>query len=323
MPDTAGHSSRDGSRPRVGIVVPTIGRPALLQRLFASLEAQTMSVSAIVVADQSNGTETASVAAAWAPRLPVTVVNSHGGASQGRNDGLAALPACDVIAFPDDDCWYTPTTVADAIKELTAGHMAVSGRSLTPDNRKPSRVRSGNQPLTLDRRSIWTHALEYTCFFRREFFETYGVFNVGLGVGCPTPWQSGEGTELLWRAFRQGASLGYSPRITIFDDADTTPSSEAYLRKTREYARGTGRVIRMHQSRREFAAAILRPAARCSLDLLRLRLHTARLCLHIILGRCEGYTGRIFPVRRRKTPQAAGAKTSSGTGPSHTPDPLP
>ncbi|MCC3769106.1 glycosyltransferase family 2 protein [Streptomyces sp. UNOC14_S4] len=297
MPDTTGDSSRDESRPRVGIVVPTIGRPALLQRLFASLEAQTMPVSAVVVADQSNGTETASVAAAWVPRLPVTVVNSHSGASQGRNDGLAALPACDVIAFPDDDCWYTPTTVADAIKELTADHMAVSGRLLTPDDRKPSRVRSGNQPLMLNRRSIWTHALESTCFFRREFFERYGVFNVGLGVGCPTPWQSGEGTELLWRALSQGASLGYSPRITVFDDADTTPNSAAYLRKTREYARGTGQVIRLHQSRREFTAAIARPAARGLYNLIGLRPHAARLCLHIILGRCEGYTGQLLPAR--------------------------
>ncbi|WP_228775669.1 glycosyltransferase family 2 protein [Streptomyces sp. NRRL B-1677] len=300
MPETAGQCSRTGSQLRVGIVISTIGRPASLQRLFASLEGQKLPVSQVIVADQGTGTETASVASAWATRLPISVVTSSGGLARGRNDGLAALPPCDVVAFPDDDCWYTPTTVADAVEEITAGRMVVSGRLVTPGDMRSSRVRFGSQPLTLGRRSIWTHAVEATCFFRREFFEAYGVFNTGLGVGSPTPWQSGEGTELLWRALGRGASMGYSPRITVFDAAATAPEAAAYLRKTREYARGTGRVIRLHQSRLEFAAAIARPAGRALLSLLKLRVRAARLCLHIIIGRCEGYAGHLLPARRGK-----------------------
>ncbi|WP_158673877.1 glycosyltransferase family 2 protein [Streptomyces klenkii] len=293
MPDTTRQHSWTESKPRVGIVVSTIGRPTSLQRLFASLEAQTFPVNTLVVADQSSTMETTSVAEAWASRLPLTVVPSRGGLSQGRNDGLAALPPCDIVAFPDDDCWYAPNTVANAVEEIMTGCMMVSGRLVTPGDMKPSRVRFGSQPLTLGRRSIWTHAVEAACFFRQEVFETYGVFNTELGVGCPTPWQSGEGTELLWRALNNGALLGYSPRITVFEEAGADLSPAIYLRKTREYARGTGRVIRLHQNRWEFTAAVIRPAVRGFLNLLRLRVGTARLCLHTILGRCEGYTGRL------------------------------
>lgn len=280
---------------RVGLVISTIGRTAELDELLVSLESQSHSVSAVVVADQSGGDDVNRLVTCWSGRLPVTRVVSSGGASAGRNDGVAALPPCDVIGFPDDDVWYETDTVERAVNAVEWYGGCVSGVLITEG--ASGRMVGADQRMPLDKRSVWGRAMEATCFFERGFFAATGGFDTSLGVGAPTPWQSGEVSDLLLRGLRLGLAVWFDPAVRVYDRAVVDAGSAAYRLKTRRYARGTGRVLRQHHEVGRCALSVAAPAAQSLYHLLRGRPRTASLKLQVLLGRAEGIAGVVLPSR--------------------------
>lgn len=280
---------------RVALVVPTIGRTTELDELLCSVESQSHPVASVVIADQSNGHDVRGLVARWERRLPVTRVVSCGGASKGRNDGIAALPDYDVIGFPDDDVWYQRDTVERAVGALRRHGGCVSG-VLTTTVGTAGRMGTARNPRPLDKRTLWKWAMEATCFFERGYFTTVGYFDPGLGVGAPTPWQSGEISDLLLRGLRSGFPLWFDPTVRVFDRAEVNSRDTTYRLKARRYARGTGRVLRQHHEQGRYALSLAGPAVQSVCGLLRGRPHTALLKLHVTLGRAEGMVGRVLPL---------------------------
>lgn len=285
--------------PRIAIIITTIGRPVLLDRLLASLVGQTPGPCQIVVADQSTDPATADVVARWRDRLPVQRVTSARGASAGRNAALAALGDHDVVAFPDDDTIYAPDTIARAMKALAAGPDVVSGRLAAPDGGS-AQLSFGAEPGPIDDRTVWTRALTETCFFRARFLRTVGEFDETLGIGCRTPWQSGAETDLLLRGLRAGLTIAYDPDLVVYEEnpGDPRPADPAYRAKARHAARGTGRVYRRYYGPVRCASVVVRPLGAALLCAARGRGLDAAWYLHKALGRVEGITGLLLPAPR-------------------------
>ncbi|MFL6052240.1 MAG: glycosyltransferase family 2 protein [Actinoallomurus sp.] len=288
---------------RAAVVVTTIGRPPLLDHLLASIHAQTLRPSEVIVVDQSSDNGTRKVVDAWTDRLPMRYLTSAPGASAGRNAGVGALGEYDLVAFPDDDTSYVPDTLARAATALSNGVSAgaVSGRLLgTPD--RPAQLESsfGDQPMSLDHRTVWTSAIEATCFFSRDFIRTVGGFDEDLGVGAASPWQSGEATDLLLRGLKAGWTLLFDPRIVVNEHNPDAPSphDRADRTKARRYARGTGAVCRRHHGLGTQVMIVFRPLAAAALSTVCGRWTRAGWYLQRAIGRVEGLTGHVLPGPR-------------------------
>jgi glycosyltransferase involved in cell wall biosynthesis len=254
----------------------------------------------VVVVDQSEDDDTRAVVDSWRDRIPVRRLTSDRGASRGLNVGIAALGDFDVLGIIGDDTSYAPETLSHAAAILAADTAigVVSGRLLGAAG-KPAQLTSfGDRRMVLNHQTVWTSAIEATCFYRAAFIRDVGDFDEELGVGAASPWQSGEGTDLLLRGLETGWKLVYDPRIVVYEDNpdDPDPGDRAYLMKARQRARGTGRVLRRHHGLVPQANAALRPLAAAVLSAACLRRVQASWYFQRFIGRLEGLTGHVLPL---------------------------
>jgi glycosyltransferase involved in cell wall biosynthesis len=232
---------------RISVIVSTVGRVDPLRTLFESLAAQTHRDFQVLVVDQNPPGTLEPLVAEYAGRFALHHLRSPRGASRGRNVGLEHA-AGEVIAFPDDDCWYHPNLLAEIDLRLRdhPDWDGVTVRSLGPSG-APNALRWPARPGFVTRYGVWHQAIEYTMFFRRRVTARVGPFNVELGVGAGTPWGAGEGTDYLLRSLEAGYLIRYCPDLGVFHP-DPAPRSDHRTRpKVTAYARGGGRVLRDHK----------------------------------------------------------------------------
>lgn len=245
------------SHPTVSLIVSTIGRPAELGRLIDSLEAQRTAAETfeLVVVDQSADQRCLTYLERRQPQLLWRGTRSEPGVSVGRNLG-AEMARGRLLAFPDDDCWYHPSTVATALALTDAEESTIrTGRLLTADG-QPSMLRWPSAPVQLDRFGVWRAALSSTMFIPAELFEALGAFDEELGVGARTPWQAGEDTDLLLRAIAAGAEVWFEPAIMVHHD-EHDPTGPTHALKMRHYGQGIGRVLAHHRFPQRYVAWLM------------------------------------------------------------------
>lgn len=279
-------------------MIATIGRPVHLDTLLRSLADQTQPPTQVIVVDQSHTTDTATVIDTYRDRLPLRRITSARGASLGRNTGLAALGTdYDIVAFPDDDVRLAPDALANAAAAFATGdHIGVvSGVVVFPGGYRSHRITGGHRTV-LTKATVRTNTIEASCFFSARFLRSVGGFDETLGVGNPTPWQSGEGTDLLLRGLRRGWTVLFDPAILVYETGHQgTPDEPACRAKARHYARGTGRVHGRHHGLRRRLGTVLRPLGGALLRLGAGRTDEARWHWQRAVGRIEGLTGRVLP----------------------------
>ena len=92
--------------PSFDLVVATVDRVAELERLLASLDAQTHHGFRVLLVDQNPDDRLAPIVGR--PRsFELVRLRSERGLSRARNAALDRIQA-DLVAFPDDDCSYEP-----------------------------------------------------------------------------------------------------------------------------------------------------------------------------------------------------------------------
>jgi glycosyltransferase involved in cell wall biosynthesis len=274
------------------LVLSTIGRTEEVGRFLASLEAQHGADYELVVVDQNADERLAPVLAPYRDRMPLRHVRSARGLSKGRNVGLDALSGVsgDLVAFPDDDCWYPPGLLArvGAWFEANPGADGVSGISLDEQGR-PSAARWDDSPGAIDRWNVWRRAISFSFFLRSNVARTIGGFDESLGVGAGTPWGSGEETDYLLRALEAGFSLRFDPSIAVHHPEPVRAHTGPDARRAYTYGSGMGRVMRKHGYPACFIAyQCLRPIGGASLATLKRDLGHARFYLASARGRLRG-----------------------------------
>jgi hypothetical protein len=280
----------------VGLAVTTVGRPAL-QRLLDSAADSSQPPVAVAVANQSRRALRIRTSEY---DFPVRIVASTGGASIGRNDAVTALGdvvtrgAIDVLGFPNDDSVYPPETLA----QVAAAFKVVD----PPDALAVSLAEVGGprfvlppEGQALTKLSVW-RAIEPAMFCRYDTFIKVHGFRPDLGTGAASPWQSGEGTDLLLRFIASGGRVNSAPSIEVRGTGERRElTDEALIRKHHGYARGTGFVYRSHAySPYARATIVLAPWVRALQGNERLSMLTWRLAWARSFGRLEGTLGRTL-----------------------------
>ena len=281
------------TRPMFSLIVATLGRTAELARLLESLDAQLERSFELVVVDQNEDERVAELLAGRTWSFPVVHLRLDvRGAARARNVGIRAARG-DVIAFPDDDCWYEPDTLARVRGLLDAqpGTDVLSGRYVDGDGR--GEPKWPPRAARVDRYNLWRCTIMIGLFVRRAVLDAVPGFDESLGVGAGTPFGSGEESDFLLRVLGAGLRIDYEPSIVLRHPLKDGIYDEAATRRAHAYAIGTGRVLRVHRYPLWFiAGASAYPALGAALGLVRGRPDVARLRWSIAAGRLAGWFAR-------------------------------
>jgi glycosyltransferase involved in cell wall biosynthesis len=223
------------------LIVATLNRIDELAHLLDSLEAQTFKDFEVIVVDQNPDDRLVPISNRH-PKLAIRHLRSAPGLSKARNVGLPHAEG-DIIAFPDDDCWY-PSQLLTEIKEwfdLNPNFGAVFTALRDADNRAigPKWPRTS---CIATREKLFSYGISPNAFFRRSLTDEIGLFNENLGIGSPTRFQAGEDMDYFTRPLNLGVQMMIEPRFTVHHPS--FHSHERLRRTTYSYAIGGAYVIR-------------------------------------------------------------------------------
>ncbi len=283
--------------PLISMIASTLGRDVEMRLLLDSLCKQQDDRFELIVVDQNPDDRLLPILADFEGRFPIRHIKSaEKGLDRGRNLG-ARHAAGEWLLFPDDDSWYPPEFLK-TLRHLIATEPAdiYSGRSLNKDG-KEIMVSFVPQDTDISRQNIWHVLIEWVIVFRAETYRKAGGFDDELGAGSGTPWNSGEGQDLVLRCLSQGAKglfrralYGYHP------EEQPNANPDAHIAKMYGYSRGKGFVMRRHRySFLEFLPELLRPAAGFVVYTITRKPTLARRSLAMLRGRLYGW--RNFKAR--------------------------
>lgn len=195
----------------ISIVVPTRGRPQLLNRCIASLVLQRFDPARfeIIVVDDGPSEETRDVVTGWAthtagtgPRvIYIPSMGPHGPAAA-RNFGWRAARGS-VIAFTDDDTIAKADWLKNGLCAFEEGVDAVCGRVVMPLSHTPT-------DYELDAKNLETaEFVTANCFCRKQVLEQLGGFDERFRFA----WR--EDSDLHFRLLEQNANIVREPHAVM------------------------------------------------------------------------------------------------------------
>lgn len=275
--------------PSFDLVVATVDRVDPLSLLLESVGGQTGVDARLIVVDQ-NDDDRLDAVLTGGRGAEIVRVRSPRGLSRARNEGLRHL-ACDIVAFPDDDCAY-PDGLLEAVARRFAERPeldGLAGRAAASDGASdPSWDRD---PAVLTARNLWNRVISFALFLRRGLVERVGAFDERLGLGAGTVWSSGEEIEYVVRALRAGGRIEYDPALVVTHAVKRYAPSDLRAVGLRDGA-SVGWILRRHgYGPQTTARMLLRPlggigASLVHGDVTRASFHAATLG-----GRVRGYLG--------------------------------
>jgi len=96
-----------------------------VRRFLSSLDSQTHRQFELIVVDQNKDGRLSPILEQYEKKFSIVRCTSKPGLSHARNVGLKCI-AGDVVAFPDDECWYPPELLERVAAFLDA-HPNVDG----------------------------------------------------------------------------------------------------------------------------------------------------------------------------------------------------
>jgi glycosyltransferase involved in cell wall biosynthesis len=140
------------------------------------------------------------------------------GLSDARNKGLRLLDDdVDVVAFPDDDCWYDDTLIASVVSyfENNRDVDCICTNVYDPDRAMSYGGRPTDLVCPITDFNLFRLPISVGIFVRRAALRRVGeYFDTHLGAG--TPIGSGEETELVARVVGASLKAIYCGTIRVF-----------------------------------------------------------------------------------------------------------
>ena len=278
---------------KISLILATKDRVEEIERFLRSLIQQRYSSLELIVVDQNDDGRLEAIFKEWNLPFPVIHLRSEIGLSRARNVGVPCATG-DVIAFPDDDCWYPDGLLTRVVSELQNQPLVdgLTGRS-EDGRRRPSGGSFSRRKGRVDINNVWKKGISYTTFLRSSVCAEVGRFDEELGVGASTGFCSGEETDYLIRTTRLGFNIQYLPDLVVFH-----PNPILYDRNHRDkafrYGMGMGRVLAKHRYKVSYNLyKILRPVGGALLSLLTFRTRKAAYHLAVARGRLCGLRSAI------------------------------
>jgi glycosyltransferase involved in cell wall biosynthesis len=239
--------------PRFSLIVGTLGRTNEFAVLLQSLAEQQMRDFELIVVDQNSDDRLTSMLKNWAAHVSehngrigrgVTVkhLRCTPGLSRARNLGLMHSSG-DILAFPDDDCWYLSNTLQN-VDEWFRKHDGYG--ILCIGSRDMSGQVSGNRwaatECDLTKVNIFRTSATYGYFVRRPPGGMPLSFDESLGPGANTKFGAGEDTDFLLNLMQRGI------RGRFYSVIHVGHPSKGYvdMQRAERYGGGWGRVLAKH-----------------------------------------------------------------------------
>lgn len=278
------------AQPMISLITCTLGRKDKLLRMLHSLEQQDPRAFELILVDQNAPGFLDAELAPFRSRFAITHLHTAKGLSLGRNAGLQRARA-ELVAFPDDDCWYRPGTVQQVIGlfDAQAGLDFISGRTRDANN-STSLSPTLDSAVRIGRDNYLLCGNSNTIFARTAAVRRLGGFDERLGVGAATPFQSGEESDLLLLAMAAQMQLGYFPALTVHHDQVDRSNADAWVDRAAKYGAGYGAILRKHDFGVGYLCLrVLRSLVRSLLHAAQLQRTEARYKLGWALGIWSGY----------------------------------
>ncbi len=230
--------------PMFSLIMATCGRANELDRFFQSIASSPFRDFECIIADQNPDDRLSKLIARWNGEIPIQHLRCSRGLSRARNVGLLNARG-EILAFPDDDCWYAPGLLAK-IAEFFAANPGYA--LLSVGVRDEAGEISGNRWMSdacdLATANLFRTSVGYALFVRRKSLDGLHLFDESLGVGADTPFASGEDTDYVFRLLDKGLKGKFDRRLTIHHARGDMFSGRPTLERAFSYGCGMGRVIR-------------------------------------------------------------------------------
>jgi glycosyltransferase involved in cell wall biosynthesis len=276
--------------PKFSLVVATVGRAEPLERLFESLLDQGSEFETIVV-DQNEDDRVAKIVGRYVDRLDLRHLKSTPGLSRARNVGLAAATG-EIVAFPDDDCWYRAGTLP-AVWEAFEARPECDGLTGVARDEDGTPVGSAHwdaEPGWLSKANVWRRGCSITIFLRRSLLERIGGFDERLGAGAGTPYGACEETDLLLKALEAGSRIWFNPALVVHHEQSVSVFDRVAAARAYRYGMGIGFVLRRHGFPvRQSAWHVMRSFGGMAVSLLTGRWDKARFYRAAGAGKLRGW----------------------------------
>jgi glycosyltransferase involved in cell wall biosynthesis len=271
----------------ISLIVATLNRVTELERLLVSLDEQTYKDFEVIVVDQNPDDRLVATLCRHG-NFPIHHLHSARGLSRARNVGLPHAKG-DIIAFPDDDCWYPPQLLA-CVRELFEAHpeFGVLFAILRDADNQPVGPKWPDHSCLWSKGNVWECGISPTAFLRRAVTDAIGLFNEKIGLGAATPYQSGEDVDYFVRPLKLGFKMWYDPALTVRHPS--FHSLDRLRQRSYSYALGGGYTLRAHgYPLRRLLKSLVRSVGGCVVNLFRGNFLVAHSYLLRAAGLTRGY----------------------------------
>jgi glycosyltransferase involved in cell wall biosynthesis len=277
---------------KFSLILATVGRNEELARFLRHLDQQTYRNFELIILDQNSNGTLESLIREYQERFPLLHLRSERGLSRARNVGLQHFSG-DVVAFPDDDCWYAPDTL-EKIALLFQGNPkwdGLTGRAVD-DSRPGTYNWFPEKGGPVDKKNVWRQGISITIFLREGVSRAIGSFDESLGAGSQYGYCSGEETDYLIRAVESGFRIYYRPDLRIFHPDPASTYDSALIKKSYGYSIGFGHVLKKYNYPVHFVFyQWLRALGGAVFSLLTLNIPKSRYHFAVLKGRVLGWLG--------------------------------
>lgn len=231
----------------ISLIMATVDRFDDLPRFFNSLLSQKYTDFEVIVIDQNKDDRLNNMINDYSKKMSINHVKTDvRGLSKARNAGIKIAKG-DIIAFPDDDCWYLNNTLEQVIDVFTNNDADVITGKMIDENEKPL-GKFSNRELMLNSNNVWYNSISITIFMKRKVIDKIKLMDENLGVGADTVYQSGEETDYLLRAMENNFKIRFYPQIKVCHPDKRLDLSERMIRRNYFYGCGAGYVLRKHNA---------------------------------------------------------------------------
>jgi glycosyltransferase len=168
---------------KISIVTVSYQSAATIERTLKSVEEQTYTNLEHVIVDGGSKDETVQIVRRHPSRLGAVISERDGGIYDAMNKGVA-LAKGDYLLFLNSDDWLVgPDAIADAVKSFDPKSRMQHGRLLF-HHRTGVATSMGGPVTPTDLRFQLKNFHQPACFFHRDLFKDYGVFNTEYRISA-------------------------------------------------------------------------------------------------------------------------------------------
>ena len=281
--------------PLISLIVATLGRSTEMERFLEHADKQSYcKFEVIVVVDQNSDGRLEDIIKRYESRMAIIHLRCSSGLSKARNAGIR-VSSGEIIAFPDDDCWYPPSLLESIVTLFgkNTNWDGLTGRIVNEMNSVSGDARFDTESGYITLPNVWRRVCSATIFFTRETVEAIGNFDEELGPGAGTPWGGADDIDYVARAIKAGRTIFYDPKICVFHPDLSVAAQTDRLRRAYSYGAGMGRVwMKQKFPARVIGYYLLRPLVGVCVSLVTGRWMQARYRWAAFQGRLSGLMSR-------------------------------